>query len=64
MNAQPQLDKKMSIAEICAHFGITRQTLYTWEKKGYFPKGIKFGSVKRWGMSEVLKFENQQRAAS
>ncbi len=50
--------------EIAGRYKISRQTLWTWVRKGKYPAPVKLGpNVTRWRASEVEKYESQAGAA-
>lgn len=56
----------MSMKEVCNFIGVSRHTIYRWQKSGRFPKPYYLGTASpRYSRQEVMEYiENAQRKAT
>ena len=41
-------------------YGVTRQTIWDWTRKGKFPKPVKLNGSTRWKLSDIEAWEVEQ----
>jgi excisionase family DNA binding protein len=54
----------MSIAELADYLGVPVSTVYLWRSRGEGPSGFKIGKRVRYRAADVVKWLNEQQAAS
>lgn len=53
-------ERFLTISEIADGLNVTRASVYNFIKSSDFPKGFKFGRVRRWKESEVEAWINSR----
>ena len=48
---------------ITNRYGISRDCLHRWVRHDLFPRGVHFGKMHRWALSELIAWEQQQAEA-
>lgn len=54
------MKKFITASELCDRYGLSRTAIYHLSDTGQFPRGIKIGKTRRWDLSEIENFEQQQ----
>lgn len=52
------------IEDVAAHLRVPKQTLYTWRRTGYGPRGFRVGKHLRWRPETVAAWVRQQETGS
>lgn len=54
----------LSDLDNAARYGVTRQTIWKWAKKGKFPKPVKLNGATRWKLTDIEAWEASQGGAA
>lgn len=58
-------DRFIREKEVCHITGVSRSTIWRWEKSGHFPSRIiLYGSIAVWKFSEVMDWWHRQSSAA
>lgn len=55
------LERFFTIKELSSQLHITRQHIYDLLKNGKFPRGCKFGRLRRWSEAEIAQWTQATR---
>ena len=58
-----EFNRFYSIREAAKLLGLGVSTLYAWQAKGMFPRGTRFGRVRRYSAEELQTWANELRKA-
>lgn len=53
------MSKLLSQQDVIDYLQVTRQTIYTWRRKGIFPKPFQVGRYLRWKQDDIENFATQ-----
>ncbi len=56
-------DKLLPIESVMEEIGVKRTKLYAMVARGEFPEPIKVGALSRWPQSDIVEFQERQKAA-
>ncbi len=59
-----QLESYLLTQEVAERYRTTPGTVRYWRSKGYGPRGVRVGKRTLYPLSEVLRFDAEQRGAS
>ncbi len=54
-------ERYLSVREVAARYEVCRDLVYRWIRDGRFPRGMHFGRLHRWPLSEIMKWETAQQ---
>lgn len=57
------LDKLLPIESVMEEIGVKRTKLYAMIAQGEFPEPVKIGALSRWPLSDVIEYQERQKAA-
>jgi len=50
----------LSVEQVALRFGVSKDSIWRWKRKGDFPKPVKLGgTTTRWRLADIQEWENQ-----
>jgi predicted DNA-binding transcriptional regulator AlpA len=57
MSALEQAPRFLSLTQLRTRWGISRASIYRWQREGRLPRPIRLGRFPRWPVEEIAAFE-------
>jgi prophage regulatory protein len=63
LSTELQVDQKplMNVSEVADYLGVSKLTIWRWEKSGEIPKAIAIGGTIRWKRSDIQKWLDEKK---
>lgn len=49
----------LSVDQLAQRFGVSKDSIWRWKRKGDFPAPVKLGGTTRWRLSDIEEWESQ-----
>ena len=60
----PAAARWFRVPNLMARYGVSRQTIYVWRRRGILPPAVKLGpNVIAWSPESIAEFERQRASA-